>query len=148
MLSIFPIACNRLNQNPPDYVKDVTVYKEGSEGLMIYFVLADADGVMTTADGGVTLTISETHTEYSSWDYKEIRHDVILYSTSYNVQKSDFKKTTVGLGAFQHEVILCPVGRVTYSSFEIRPTQFTGKAVIEFKTHSGQVLRGEESIFF
>lgn len=113
---------------------------------MIYFILADRSGAMTTSDGDVTVTIYQTET---IWSYGELTdRDVILYRLSAHVTKRDFVKTTVGLGAFEHEVILCPIGRVTYSEFAMQPTETTGKVVIDFKTPDGRVLRGEEVVFF
>jgi hypothetical protein len=32
------------NTAPPDYVKQVTAYKEGSDGVFVYFILADDRG--------------------------------------------------------------------------------------------------------
>jgi hypothetical protein len=65
-----------LNQNPPDYMKDVLAYKEGSDGLVIYFILADSSGQMTTADGLINLIISETKTARLS----DTKTEVVLFS--------------------------------------------------------------------
>ena len=149
MLGImFLSGCAQLNDNPPEYVKDVVAYKEGSEGLMIYFILADASGAMTTSDGKVTLTIYETDIEWSFWRSEFIETEVKLYSASFNVKKQDFRKTKVGIGAFEHEVILCPVGRIEYSSFTKRPSKMTGKVKLEFQRPDGRVLKGEGTIIF
>jgi hypothetical protein len=144
MLSImFLLSCSQLNDNPPDYVKEVVAYKEGSEGFMIYFILADASGKMTTSNGNITLTISETRNSYYFGIY-----EVKLYSTSFNVKKTDFKKANVGRGAFKHKVILCSIGRIAYSSFMNRPNAATGKVKLEFQRSDGQILKGEKAVFF
>jgi hypothetical protein len=37
------------NTAPSDYVKQVTAYKEGSDGVFVYFILADDRGQMTSS---------------------------------------------------------------------------------------------------
>lgn len=148
LVLLFISGCGQLNDNPPDYVKSVTAYKEGAEGLMIYFILADASGAMTTSDGKVSLTISETRREWSSWRSGFIETEEELYSIAFSVKKTDFRKTKVGMGAFEHEVILYPIGRVTYSSFRRKPSEMTGKVKIEFQRPDGRILKGEETVFF
>ncbi|MDI6766586.1 MAG: hypothetical protein QME52_07165 [Bacteroidota bacterium] len=103
---------------------------------MIYFILADASGAMTTSDGKVILTIYER----SYW--------VKLYSRSFNVKKTDFQKTKVGMSAFEREVILCSIGRITYSSFTRWPYKMTGKVDLEFQRPDGQILTGSETVSF
>ena len=142
-------GCNHLNksplnENPPDYIKSVNVYKEGSEGIMIYFILADASGAMTTSDGSVTLTIVPE--DHDCWaNYGD------LYTMSYNVKKTNFQKAKVGVGAFEHEVILCSIGRIPYSSFQLYylPEEVrTGEVNIEFQRPDGKILKGKSVIFF
>ncbi len=41
--------------NPPSYIKDTVAYKEGSNGLVVYLILSDADGQMTRSSGVTTL---------------------------------------------------------------------------------------------
>ena len=122
--------------------------KEGAEGLEIYFILADSSGAMTTSDGKVTLTIYETYSRWSSWSSKFIERDLPLYSRSFNVKKTDFRKTKVGMGAFEHEVILYPIGRIKYSSFNRKPSEMTGKVKLIFQTPGGRILKGEERVSF
>ena len=141
-------GCASLNDNSPAYVKEVVAYKEGSEGLMIYFILADSSGSMTTSDGYVTLTISETHSEWSSLTSEYIDTEITLYSASFEVKKTNFQKAKVGVGAFEHEVILCSLGRIDYSSFRKRPSEISGKVKIEFQTHNALRYKGEDTIFF
>jgi hypothetical protein len=102
---------NAKNSNPPEYVKDVVAYKEGSEGLMIYFVLADASGAPTSTDGEVTVTIVE---ERELGTVKST-----LWEMTITVTRSDFQDTMVGRGPFERKTILCPIGRIPYSSFRI-----------------------------
>jgi len=104
-----------LNSNPPEYVKELVVYKEGSEALMIYFVLADASGVPTTADGELALSIVEE-------SYKPEKQLKTLFNTSLTLTRAQFTETTVGVGAFARKMVLCPLGRLPYSTFEARPS--------------------------
>lgn len=132
-----------LNTKSPDYIKDIVAYKEGSEGLIIYFILADIDGAMTTSDGELIVSIVE---EDGSGQY------IIAYGPLYqiksDVKKENFIKTNVGTGSFQHEVILCSLGRIPYSEFIRKIKYSVGKINIEFKLNNGKVLKGDTTIFF
>ncbi|MGB9678261.1 MAG: hypothetical protein ACPLZ9_06560 [Candidatus Ratteibacteria bacterium] len=103
---------------------------------------------MTTSDGWVTLTISEIHSEWSSLKSDFVDTEITLYSSSFEVKKNNFQKTKVGVGAFEHEVILCPIGRIDYSSFRKKPSETTGKVKIEFQTPNAHIYKGEDTIFF
>ncbi len=146
LTGLFIFGCSKLNDNPPDYVKDGAAYKEGIEGLMIYFILADASGAMTTSEGKVSLTISEAHSKWFSWSFEFIETE--LYSMSFNVKKTDFRKAKMGIGASEREVILCPIGRIVYSSFSRKPSEMTGKVKMIFQRPDGRILKGEERVFF
>ncbi len=149
LLIIFVSGCDLLlNDNPPSYIKDVVAYKEGSEGIEIYFILADDSGAMTTSDGTVFLTITETHTEWNTRVSKFIEIEEKLYSKTISVKKTDFRKAKVGTGAFEHEVILYLIGRVDYSSLTKKPSEMSGKVKVEFQMPNGKLLKGETTIFF
>jgi|WetSurMetagenome_2_1015567.scaffolds.fasta_scaffold00054_21 hypothetical protein len=136
-----------LNSAPPSYIKQVTAYKEGSDGLFIYIILADNTGAMTTASGTLALEIIGTHHDFSLYS-RMVKQDLTLYSTSIPISNSSFRRTKVGRGAFEHEVIMFPIGRIVYSSFIMRPSNMTGKVKVTFVTKDDRVLEGEETIFF
>ncbi len=69
---------------PPSYIKTVVAYKEGSDGVVIYFILANDCGEMIASKGTVTVSILQ--------DSKEI------FTRSFAVETSDFYKTTIGIG--------------------------------------------------
>ena len=148
IMAMLLVSCGQLNQKPADYVKDVTAYKEGSDGVMIYFILADASGAMTTSDGTVTLTITQTRWAVDPHSYQPTEADVFLYTTNFKVRKSDFQRTKVGIGAFKRDAILYPVGRITYSTFDKYPSELTGKVKLWFQTADGRPLRGEGTVIF
>ena len=150
LLSILVICgCDLiLNENPPHYIKNVAAYKEGTDGILIYFILADESGAMTTSDGSVTITVSETISKWSSTNDDYIEKDHVLYSTTIGAKKTDFRKTKIGMGAFERDAIIFPVGRIEYSLFRSNPSETTGKVKIEFQRPDGKILKGEDSIFF
>ena len=131
-------ACDaQLNSAPPSYVKDITCYKEGSDGIMIYIVLADETGAMTTASGTLKMTILESEYSYP------------IFSLDTPVQHSLFQRAKVGMGAFEHEVILLNLGRITYGSFSTPPKEMsTGKLVVELTTEDGRVIKGDKTCGF
>jgi len=145
LLLLALIACG-LNDNPPEYVKELVAYEEG-DGLIIYFILADASGAMTRARGRASLTITQTTWEWDrSLGYLR-EQEQVLYNVTVRVDKSDFRKATVGLGLFQREVILYSFGRIPYSRFWRRPEEGIGKVRLAFHCSSG-VLEAQETVFF
>jgi hypothetical protein len=143
LLSFSLLGCTKLNENAPNYIKDVVALKEGSEGIKVYFVLCDVLGNMTTADGTVYLRIYQSRDRYS-----DIRDDGTLYERTFTVKKSEFQQTQVGLGLFQRDAIVYLVGRIDYSFFSKYPTASTGTVGMAFTTSKGEILRGNTSIIF
>ena len=146
LLLLIVNACDFLppNSNPPSYIKQFTVYKEGHDGVMVYFILADSSGEMTTYDGNISLKITTTH-----YAYKE---EIVLYETGYTISKSDFKKNKLGIGAFSRNAIVFSFGRIPYSWFrndmgKVITNNWRGKARLEF-TFNNSRLRSEETFFF
>ena len=138
-LAVLFVAGCGLPTTPPAYIKDVVAYKEGPDGLLIYFALSDSSGNETTCDGDVTLTIvgepfGEPATE--------------LYRSDFSIKESDFQRVEVGMGAFKRKRIVYSVGRLVYSSFTEDPHDVSGKVVIEFKPRSGNILSGYDTVFF
>lgn len=121
-----------LNSSPPDYIKDVVATTEG-DGYVVYFILADKSGEMTTSDGLAVLQIEDARR--------------ILYTRQVQVSKSDFVKAKVGLGAFQHDAILYSFGRIPVSTFASKPSGLTGTVSLTFKA-TGKTMSGEKTIFF
>ncbi len=128
-----------LNDNPPVYIKQISALKEGSKAFAIYFILADANGVMTTANGSVRLRITQGSIRGS---------EVELYDRNFSVKKSEFVKTKIGLGSFERDAILCSFGRIPYSAFSRNPTEFSGKVYVTFTTTAGRVLEGDDTVIF
>jgi hypothetical protein len=102
---------------------------------------------MTTASGMLELEISETRHDFSMYGGMSERN-LSLFSTRMAVPRSSFRRAKVGLGAFEHEVILFPIGRISYSSFSKRPSEMTGKVQVTFITDDSRSLKGEETIIF
>jgi hypothetical protein len=115
-LALLLVACDSisppgpLNQNPPTYLKSLTVYREGYDGLVIYFVLADANGQPTAASGQFHLEIQDSRGTVSP-----------LFMFSKPFTASQFSRATVGQGPYARGTILFSFGRIPYSAF-IRTT--------------------------
>ena len=79
-----------------------------------------------------------------------------LFSKRKIVQKSSFRRVKAGLGAFEHERILFPIGRISYSSFSEHPPTVSGKVQVTFfvrdetfsVTDDAHSLKGETTIIF
>lgn len=148
------ISTHKQNEAPPSYIKDVVAYKEGSDGIYIYFVLADDYGAPTSSFGIVFITIYETKSEWSTWTKEYTEQRIPLYSNieePLTVTTSSFSNSIVGLGAFERKVLLCPVGRITYSEFNHQPEESSGVITVRFAPmfdETKSVLEGETTIFF
>lgn len=135
-----------LNSNPPDYLKQFAVYKEG-DGVVLYFILADKDGQMTTGDGHAELTISSTHQDY--------RYELSRYRTeAITIKKEDFVKTDIGMGPFEQKAIIYPFGGISFQGFQ----RYEGadslyrrdwKARVELNLSIGEKrFKAEETFYF
>lgn len=99
---IFLILRGPENTNRPNYLKNLAVYKEGQDGLVIYFILADNFGQPTAYDGLVLLLITR--------EDDPLQHVYIRK----RVKCSDFSSTTIGRGPYKRKTILYPIGRMPY----------------------------------
>lgn len=134
--AVFLCGCigNSLNEAEPDYVKSVSAIKEG-DGLQIYYILSDKDGAMTTSDGKLLLQITQGGR-------------TLFKSNLVNVTKSQFQERKVGMGNFEHEVIMHYVGRISYENMRRAPESGLGKVEVMFQTPTGENLTGDASVFF
>jgi len=140
------MSCSSSPSATPEYVKDVVEYAEGTDAIVVYFVLADSNGDETTASGTVRLQMVQEKTNYLT----DKTSTTTLYDKTFPVDKSDFHKTTVGTGAFERTRIICSFGRIAYSQFSVNPSgDFpSGDVIVEFTTESGRVLTGRTSILY
>lgn len=141
---ILAIACDlTLNSNPPDYLKQFTVYKEG-DGIFAYFILADSSGQMTTCDGKASIAIRATHYNYAG--------ELKLFDWTLEVKRDKFVKSKIGIGAFQQEVIAFPIGRIPFRSFKydadgLKEKNWKGKVKFDF-IGGGRFFKSEETFSF
>ena len=137
LLALLSNACDlQLPTNPPDYIKDVVAYKEGSDGVAVYFVLADKNGAETTASGNVSLRLTLGNRT--------------LYEKKETISSSQFFKAKITNVFSEEKRIIYYFGRITYDQFINQPSGFipSGKAVIEFKTQDGRILKGNTFIYY
>ncbi len=128
------------NTNPPEYIKDVVAYKEG-DGIVVYFLLSDANGQMTSAEGTYDLVITQKVSHYSYGSFSE--ENIELLSSRREAHIADFQSAEVGMGAFAHKALLYPIGRIRYSDFKRSPEEHgTGKVEIRFRQDGKDVMTG------
>jgi len=149
-------ACSLPNTNPPEYIKQFTVYKEG-DGLVIYFILADSSGQMTTCDGEAVLIIKKLPSDFDEIQeaYEKLarklgvsssylseagkrealeRAEEVIFDKKYSVKKESFINTKIGRGAFESSATLFPFGRIPYNLLGKYTLRGKGKAELTF-TH-------------
>lgn len=121
-----------------EYLKTIFVSKEGYDGITIYFILADKNGVSIKSDGKLDLSITDEDTGRG------------LFSMSRNVTKSDFVEATLGLGAFAHKDVILNIGRIPYSDMKNVPGGEYAKGIvkIKFTTPKNKVVSGKETVYF
>ena len=129
------------NSNSPETIKEVNAYKDGHDGISVYFVLTDKDGKTMASDGTVMLNIGIG--------------SPLLYTKTYDIHKSDFKETTVGQGIYANKEIICSLGYIPYTQFSQKPYtsglvnvpyRDSSTVTIYFKTPDGKTLRGLSQI--
>ncbi len=139
LICIVMLSCgggSSQNNNPPAYIKDVVCYEEGMDTWVIYFILADANGEMTSANGIAALSIK------SGEDSEDL-----LYSESADVTEDSFYKTTAGSGAWERDVTIYAFGGIPSSEFWREPTSHSGEVLIEFY-YGVEIFKGIGSISF
>jgi hypothetical protein len=123
-----------LNTNPPAYIKSLAVYREGYDGLVIYFVLADASGQPTTSSGPVHLVILDKRGTVDP-----------LYLDYKRISAAEFRRTTVGRGPYTQETLMYSFGRIPYSAF--RRTAESPDVNVELSVYvSGQTYQAREHV--
>jgi hypothetical protein len=136
-LVLLLVACNAsgpppLNTNPPAYITSLVVYREGYDGLMIYFVLADASGQPTTSSGPIHLVILDKRGTVDP-----------LYIDYKRISAAEFRRTTVGRGLYAQETLMYSFGRIPYSAF--RRTAESPDVDVELSVSvSGQTYQARE----
>ncbi len=118
-----------LPNNPPAYIDTVYATDSGPNGISIYYVLADANGQMTTSDGTVEAVVENND---------------IKWTLHYNATESDFQKAKVGKGAFEHEVILHNLGRRQLD----RDLAGSTSVELTFTTPDGKELKGDTTTYY
>jgi hypothetical protein len=73
--------------------------------MLIYVILADSRGAMTTGSGTLDLSIIDSDNPKS-----------VLYHERYPVTPQHFMRTSVGVSAYAHEAILVNIGRIPYQT--------------------------------
>jgi hypothetical protein len=124
-------GCVGSNTNPPDYIKQTTVLKEG-DGLQIYIILADSSGQMTSSNGKFTMTISDNRGHLSS--------------QSIDVKTSDFQTAKIGMGALQHDALILNIGRIPFSGMLHTPSGSV-KVKVSFTPTGGKTLSDDASTY-
>jgi len=127
-----------IHKTMPEYIDEVSAYKEGTDGVKIYFILKDINEYETAYDGHVSMTI-ETSTDTP----------IVLYRTSLTVIADDFQQTTRGIGAFNRDALIYEFPRISYSSFLVQPSSEISYANVKitFTTPEGKILNGEDSLY-
>jgi hypothetical protein len=121
-----------LPDNPPDYVDSLYTSAAGPDGMTAYFILADENGQMTTANGYMVLEVKD--------------EDGRAYSRrSGNVTADQFTKAKIGMGAFEREAILFNIGRWTFpgGSPSGRVT-----STLTFTTEDGRELTATDTTYY
>jgi hypothetical protein len=120
-----------INTASPAYIKDVTAYREGKDGVVVYFVLVDWNGNEIGSDGIVAISFYENIAE----------KDTLLWSTTKEVTQVNFSRVTIG----QSEQFICSLGRLF--------PQFDGyvdtlKVKLVFIMPSGKSMEGNTTLFW
>jgi hypothetical protein len=131
--SLIPMVTLALNTNPPAYIKDIVVYKEG-EDLVIYLTMADDRGALTRAEGMLTVSLQQD--------------GLPVWTTTHAVSRSDFQTTTVGLGSFERTTLLYSLGRISERSLSHAQRGKLLTIQVLFITMDMAELKGTQTYWF
>lgn len=113
-----------------DYIKSAVMYREG-DGVVIYFIVADEHGRMTTASGSAALQLTDDKAG--------------VYAVVKDIEEDDFYETTLGQGAFEREALVYSFGRIPFDKMKWEP-EGTLEMQLGFKTAT-KTMKGKDSIF-
>lgn len=134
-----------VKRSDAEYLKDVAAYKEG-DGVVVYIVLAAKDGHQVASDGYLTVSVraSGTYAYYGG----QLSYDKQVYWRGDMVSASSFTTSTVGLGAFAHEALILPLGRITWDQMTPFP-DFANRLTVSigFTTADGRQLTGAADLY-
>lgn len=85
----------------PSYMQKLVALPEG-RGLTVYLAVCDTRGRQIAVDGHLTLKIR--------------CEGMLVYRATGKVRRTDFVRTTVGLGIFAHSEFILPLGRIPFSA--------------------------------
>jgi len=120
-----------------DYMKELVVLPEGTDGMQVYFILADQYGQQVKASGHVV--------------FKIIHEGSVLYYKECHISQHDFVDTEVGLGDFERPASLYAFPRISYDQLAYIPKDMFGIAQIEvrviFTERNGKTVKGSGTHF-
>lgn len=148
MLATAPSSCTKLNDRPPTSILEVDGFGKGDATMTATFVLGDAGGRMTTADGTVRVTIFELQRAWAPAAGVWTERSVPLFTTLHNVHRSDFAEVRDPADDGRPRTILYSLGVLHYTDFDHRPTTTQGLVQVAFHTTDGRVLKGEDRFNF
>jgi hypothetical protein len=133
--------------NPASYIKTLSVNREGSDGLSIQMVLADAAGNYTIEEGTLSIRIAEERKDIGGRTLRVWQEP--LFTGTIPVSKDRFQSSSSSTYAYW----VSP--RIAYSQFTSQPWIESkgpyllgglGKLTVSFATQSGNTLKGEADI--
>ncbi len=121
----------------PTYIKTVAAYPEG-DGMYAYIVLVCSDGRECKADGLVSVVFYEQTLGFDAQAGAVTEYSMVHATPVTEVSRSDFTRTTVGVGEFEHEVLMLGLGHFSYSDFGRWPKQPMGTIRVDWWNHLPQ----------
>jgi hypothetical protein len=141
-------SCGRLNERPAARIGEVHAYKDAADTISVSFTLLDSRGDMTTADGTAQVTVYQLRSTWSPLAGRSFERREPLDLLVLAVHRSGFVKVRRGSGRTRREVVLFPIGRVSFADFDRRPSETRGVVQVVFHTADGRILRGSDTLNF
>ncbi len=147
-LAALLLSCARLNERPPTSILSVNGFGKGEGTMAVTFVLGDARGAMTTADGTARVTVFELKKVWAPLAGAWGERRVPLYTTVLHVRRRDFAEVRDPADDGRPETILYSLGILRYDQFDHPPTEARGLVEVAFHTADGTVLKGSDQFNF
>ena len=147
-LTVALSSCTRLNSRPPASILSVSGFGKGKGTMAVTFVLGDASGAMTTADGTARVTVFELEKVWAPLAGVWTDRKVPVFTTVVEVHRRDFAEVRDPVDTGRPETILYSLGLLHYDQFDRRPTEPRGLVEVAFHTADGRILKGSDQFNF
>jgi hypothetical protein len=126
---VAPTVEPALNTFRPEYVKTLTVTKEGNQGFQVSFILSGRDGLTTAPPGRAVLEVFEGTAIFGQEPIVSVQADLSSYSYTQSPEGPRYS-----------------FGRIDYSSGRRDRTETQGIVQLTFTSQDGSMVSSQQEV--